>query len=42
MQPIVTPERWYIAFWIVMGVGYAVLNAALVFVAVFLAIKWTK
>jgi hypothetical protein len=26
MQPIVTPERWYITFWIVMGVGYAVLE----------------
>lgn len=39
---LVTPEKWYILFWICMGLGYAVLNAAFTGLAVWVAIRWSK
>lgn len=38
---IVTPEKWYIVFWIGMGLGYVCLNAVATFIAVVLALRYT-
>lgn len=36
---IVTPERWYIAYWTAMGVGYLALQGVVTYAAVRFAIR---
>lgn len=41
MHRIVTPEQWYIVFWVCMGLGFLVLQGVVTCLAVYLALKWS-
>lgn len=39
---IVTPERWYMAFWLCMAAGVILVNGLVTGAVVYLALKWAK